>query len=207
MLEIGTGWGGFALHAAKRYGCRVTTTTISPKQYDYSRRQVAAAGLGERITVLGEDYRALAGTFDKLVSIEMIEAVGHQFFVTFFHACSQRLKPEGMMLLQAIVIPDQRYDRYPRSVDFIQKYVFPGGCLPSVGAICHSLGRATEFNSPTWKTSRRITPRRCRCGGSDSSPHRSGRGQGFSEEFIRTWEYYFCYCEARSASGPSATCR
>lgn len=196
VLEIGTGWGGFALHAARRYGCRVTTTTISRKQYEYSRRQVAAAGLGERITVLGDDYRTLTGTFDKLVSIEMIEAVGHQFFDTFFHACSQRLKPEGMMLLQAIVIPEQRYDRYRRSVDFIQKYVFPGGCLPSVGAICHSLGRATDFQLTHLE---------------DITPHYAQtlslwrerffanidqvRGQGFSEEFIRTWEFYFCYCE------------
>ena len=130
VLEIGTGWGGFALHAAKEYGCRITTTTISRKQYEYTRQQVAAAGLSDRVTVLCEDYRALTGSFDKLVSIEMIEAVGHQYFDAFFRVCSERLKPHGMMLLQAIVIPDQRYDRYRRSVDFIQRYIFPGGCLP-----------------------------------------------------------------------------
>ena len=106
---------------------------------------MAAAGLADRITVLCEDYRVLKGSYDKLVSIEMIEAVGYQYFDTYFRVCSERLKPHGMMLLQAIVIPDQRYDRYRRSVDFIQRYIFPGGCLPSVGAICQSLGRETDF--------------------------------------------------------------
>ena len=145
VLEIGSGWGGFAIHAAQRYGCRVTTTTISPRQVEFIRRQVEAAGLGERIAVLCGDYRALAGSYDKLVSIEMIEAVGHEYLDTYFRTCSDRLKPHGMMLLQAIVIPDQRYDQYRRSADFIQRYVFPGGCLPSIGAICRSLGRVTDL--------------------------------------------------------------
>ena len=123
----------------------MTTTTISRKQYEYTRQRVSAAGLADRVTVLCEDYRDLQGSFDKLVSIEMIEAVGHQYFDTYFRVCSDRLKPHGMMLLQAIVIPDQRYDRYRRSTDFIQRYIFPGGCLPSPGAICRSLGRATDL--------------------------------------------------------------
>ena len=121
VLEIGSGWGGFALHAAQNYGCRVTTTTISRKQYDYTRRQVEAAGLTDRVAVLCEDYRALTGSYDKLVSIEMIEAVGYQYFDTYFRVCSERLKPYGMMLLQAIVMPERRYDEYLHSVDFIRR--------------------------------------------------------------------------------------
>lgn len=196
VLEIGTGWGGFALHAAKEYGCRITTTTISRKQYEYSRQQVAATGLSDRVTVLCEDYRALRGSFDKVVSIEMIEAVGHQYFDTFFRVCSERLKHHGMMLLQAIVIPDQRFERYRRSVDFIQRYIFPGGCLPSIGAICQSLGRATDLQlshledlTPHYAETLAIWRRRF------LSNLEQVRQLGFSDEFIRTWEYYFCYCE------------
>ncbi len=196
VLEIGTGWGGFALHAAKEYGCRVTTTTISRKQYEYSRQQVAAHGLADRVTVLCEDYRALTGSFDKLVSIEMIEAVGHQYFDTFFRVCSERLKPQGMMLLQAIVIPDQRYERYRRSVDFIQRYIFPGGCLPSIGAICKSLGRATDLQLSHLED---ITPHYAETLAHWRARFLANADQvrrlGFSEEFIRTWEFYFCYCE------------
>jgi cyclopropane-fatty-acyl-phospholipid synthase len=196
LLEIGTGWGGFTLYAAKEYGCRVTTTTISPKQHEYSRQQVVAAGLSDRITVLCEDYRALTGSFDKLVSIEMIEAVGYQYLDTYFRICSERLKPHGMMLLQAIVIPDQRYDRYRRSVDFIQRYIFPGGCLPSVGAICHSLGRVTDLQLSHLED---ITPHYAETLAMWRQRFRANLDQvrqlGFSEEFIRTWEFYFCYCE------------
>jgi cyclopropane-fatty-acyl-phospholipid synthase len=196
VLEIGTGWGGFALHAAKAYGCRITTTTISRKQYEYSRQQVAAAGLSDRVTVLCEDYRALTGSFDKLVSIEMIEAVGHQYFDTFFRVCSERLKPHGMMLLQAIVIPDQRYERYRRSVDFIQRYIFPGGCLPSIGAICQSLGRATDLQISHLED---ITPHYAETLAHWRQRFRANVDQvrrlGFSDDFMRTWEFYFCYCE------------
>jgi len=196
LIEIGTGWGGFALHAAQNYGCRVTTTTISRRQSEFARRRVDAAGLRDRVIVLGDDYRTLRGAYDKLVSIEMIEAVGWQYFDAFFRACSGLLKAEGLMLLQAIVIPDQRFDRYRRSVDFIQRYVFPGGCLPSLGAICASVGRASDL----WL-----------CDLEDITPHYAEtlahwrrrfaaslgevRTLGFSEEFIRTWEFYFCYCE------------
>jgi cyclopropane-fatty-acyl-phospholipid synthase len=196
LLEIGTGWGGFALHAARQYGCRITTTTISRKQHEHAQERIRAAGLADRVTVLLEDYRELRGSYDKLVSIEMIEAVGHQYFDTYFRVCSERLKPQGIMLLQAIVIPDQKYDRYRRSVDFIQRYIFPGGCLPSVGAICQSIGRATDFRLFHLED---ITPhyaetlahwRRHFLANLDRVRH-----LGFSEEFIRTWEFYFCYCE------------
>jgi len=135
VLEIGSGWGGFALHAASRCGCRVTALTISRRQYEFTVKRFKEAGLTDRICVLLQDYRDHEGAYDKLVSVEMIEAVGYQYFDTYFAKCSRLLKPDGRMLLQAIVFPDQQYERYRRSVDFIQKYIFPGGCLPSVGEI------------------------------------------------------------------------
>jgi cyclopropane-fatty-acyl-phospholipid synthase len=196
LLEIGTGWGGFALHAAQRYGCRITTTTISRKQHEYAQERVRAAGLADRVTVLLQDYRELHGSYDKMVSIEMIEAVGHQYFDTYFRVCSERLKPQGIMLLQAIVIPDQRYDRYKRSVDFIQRYIFPGGCLPSVGAICRSVERATDLRishleeiTPHYAETLAHWRRQFQANGDRV------RQLGFPEEFLRTWEFYFCYCE------------
>ena len=155
-----------------------------------------AAGLSDRVTVLCQDYRALTGSFDKLVSIEMIEAVGNQYFDTFFRVCSERLTPHGMMLLQAIVIPDQRYGRYRRSVDFIQRYIFPGGCLPAIGAICQSLGRATDLHLSHLED---ITPHYAETLALWRQRFRANVDQvrrlGFSEEFIRTWEFFFCYCE------------
>jgi cyclopropane-fatty-acyl-phospholipid synthase len=196
VLEIGSGWGGFALHAASQYGCRVTTATISRRQYEYTRERIEAAGLSARVKVLIMDYRKLRGTYDKLVSIEMIEAVGYRYFDTYFRKCSELLKPQGMMALQAIIFPEQQYDRYRRSVDFIQQYIFPGGCLPSVGAICESVGRATDFRLFHLED---ITPHYA-----ETLAHWRTRLQanleevrrlGFSEEFMRTWEFYFCYCE------------
>ena len=131
LLEIGSGWGGLAIFAAQQYGCRVTTTTISRRQFEFTKKRIEAAGLADRVEVLCEDYRNLQGTFDKLVSVEMIEAVGYEYFDTYFRVCSERLKADGMMLLQAIVIPDQRFDRYRRSVDFIQRLRLSGR-LPAV---------------------------------------------------------------------------
>lgn len=196
LLEIGTGWGGFALHAAGRYGCRVTTTTISEKQYELARQRVREAGLEDRIEVLLEDYRDLKGSFDKLVSIEMIEAVGHRFFETYFRMCSRLLKPQGMMLLQAITIADQEYERARRSVDFIQRYIFPGGCLPSVAAITDSIARVTDMRlfhlediGPHYATTLRHWRKRF------LANLDRVRALGFSESFIRRWEFYLCYCE------------
>ena len=145
MLEIGTGWGTFALHAARQYGCRVTTATISQEQYEFARQRVHAAGLSDQITVLRQDYRDLKGQYDKLVSIEMIEAVGYAFYDTYFTCCSDLLKPNGIMLLQAIIIADQLYEQAKRSVDFIQRYIFPGSCIPSITTISQSLARATDM--------------------------------------------------------------
>jgi cyclopropane-fatty-acyl-phospholipid synthase len=196
VLEIGSGWGGFALHAASKYGCRVTALTISRQQYEFTVKRVKEAGLEDRIHVLLQDYRDLEGAYDKLVSVEMIEAVGYEYFDTYFAKCSGLLKPDGRMLLQAIVFPDQHYDRYRRSVDFIQKYIFPGGCLPSVGEICRSIGRASDFRLSHLED---ITPHYA-----DTLSHWRQRfrakidqirGLGFDDEFIRTWEFYFCYCE------------
>ncbi len=196
LLDVGAGWGGFALYAAEKYGCRVTTTTISREQYEFTRRRVEEAGLVGRVSVLCEDYRGLSGSYDKLVSIEMIEAVGHQYFDTYFQACSRLLKPDGSMLLQAIVIPERRYQRYLQSADFIQRYVFPGGCLPSIGAVCRSLGRATDLQLAHLED---ITPHYAEtlaCWRKRFSANIDRvRSLGFSDAFIRTWEYYFCYCE------------
>ena len=131
VLETGGGWGSFALYAAGRYGCRVTTTTISEQQFQLARERIAAAGLGDRVEILLEDYRDLRGQFDKLVSIEMIEAVGHRFLPDYFRKCASLLRPHGQMLVQAIAMPDHRYRQYLRQSDFIQRYVFPGSCCPA----------------------------------------------------------------------------
>ena len=197
VVEIGTGWGGFAVHAAKRYGCHVTTTTISREQHAYARERIEKEGLGDRITLLRDDYRDLEGQYDKLVSIEMIEAVGHEYLDTFFRKCSSLLKPDGQMLLQAITIADQRYDYAKRNVDFIKRYVFPGGFLPSVTAMTSAMTRVTDLRAVNiediglhyawtlrdWRE--RFFAR-----------IEEVRAQGFSDEFIRLWEYYLAYCES-----------
>ena len=139
------GWGGFAIHAARNYGCRVTTTTISRAQHDYALKKIAEQGLADRITVLFKDYRDLSGQFDKAVSIEMIEAVGHQFVDSYFRKCGELLKPDGIMLLQAITIADQFYESAVRNVDFIKKYIFPGSFIPSVTSLCNSITRASDM--------------------------------------------------------------
>lgn len=196
VLEIGTGWGGFAIYAAQRYGCRITTTTISREQYNLACERIAAAGLSERIEVLLTDYRDLRGQYDKLVSIEMIEAVGYQFYDTYFRRCAALLKPDGMFLLQGITIADQNYESARRSVDFIQRYIFPGSCIPSVTALLDSATHASDFRLFDLE---------------DIGPHyattlanwRSNfftqiekvRRLGYSEKFIRMWEFYLSYCE------------
>ncbi len=145
LLEIGTGWGGLAIYAARHYGCRVTTTTISREQYEIASQRVRDAGLEDRVTLLLEDYRNLEGSFDKLVSVEMIEAVGHQYYDQYFSGCSALLKDDGLMLLQTITIPDQRYEYARRSVDFIQRYIFPGGSLPGHEVLFTAVKRNTDM--------------------------------------------------------------
>lgn len=197
VMEIGTGWGGFAMHAARVYGCHVTTTTISPSQHEFARQRIEAAGLQDRITLLLADYRDLTGQYDRLVSIEMIEAVGHQYYDDYFRKCSDLLLPDGAMLLQAITIADQRYEAAKNSVDFIQRYIFPGSCIPSVAAISDAVARVTNLRlfhlediGPDYATTLR-----CWRG----NFHRNldqVRALGYPQEFIRMWEFYLCYCEA-----------
>ena len=196
LLEIGTGWGGMALHAAARYGCRVTTTTISQQQYDLAREHIDAAGLVNRITLLQEDYRDLTGRYDKLVSIEMIEAVGHQYYDTYFRKCGELLKDDGLFMLQAITIADQRYDAARRSVDFIQRHIFPGSCIPSVTAITDAVAWVSDMRLVDLLDigAHYATTLRCWRENLFANLDRV-RALGYPEEFIRMWEFYFCYCE------------
>ncbi|HXY19295.1 MAG TPA: cyclopropane-fatty-acyl-phospholipid synthase family protein, partial [Gemmatimonadales bacterium] len=195
LVEIGTGWGGFAVHAARRYGCRVTTTTISAEQARLARQRVADLGLADRVTVLERDYRDLDGAYDKLVSIEMVEAVGHEYFGTFFARCAALLKPSGRAAIQAITIPDERYDAARREVDFIKRYVFPGGCLPSLAVLRQAaaatdlrLERVDEIGLHYPETLRRWR-------GNFTRNRDTVAALGFDERFRRIWEFYFCYCE------------
>lgn len=197
LLEIGTGWGALAIHAATRYGCRVTTTTISDEQYQMAADRVRQSGVSDRVTVLKQDYRDLRGSFDKLVSIEMIEAVGQKYLPLFFEVCDRLLKPDGAMLIQAITMPEQRFEQYCRSVDFIQKYIFPGGFLPSVTRMQECISQHTtmrllgleEFGMHYARTLQLWRARFI-------SRLDDVRKLGFSDRFIRMWNYYFCYCEA-----------
>jgi cyclopropane-fatty-acyl-phospholipid synthase len=196
LVEIGTGWGGMAIHAATHYGCRVTTTTLSREQYEFARQRVEVAGLQDRVTVRLDDYRDLAGSYDKLVSLEMIEAIGADQYDTYFAKCKELLKPGGRMLIQAITIEDERFEQYRGQVDFIQRYIFPGSCLPSEQAMRDTIARvgglsviriddiglhyATTLNH--WRR--------------NFHQHLAEvRALGYPEEFIRMWDFYLCYCE------------
>jgi cyclopropane-fatty-acyl-phospholipid synthase len=196
LLEIGTGWGGLAIHAARHYGCRVTTTTISRAQHDYARERIEAAGLADRITLLLEDYRDLGGRYDKLVSIEMIEAVGADFLEPYFRQCGALLERDGAMLLQAITIQDQLYEQALRSVDYIQRYIFPGSFIPSVTALARAIAAGSDLKIFHLE---------------DIGPHYARtlaewrrnffahlpqvRALGYPDSFVRLWEFYLCYCE------------
>lgn len=196
VVEIGCGWGGFAVYAAEKFGCQVTATTISNCQYKYTVDVVKRKGLEDRIKVLKKDYRDLTGQFDKLVSIEMIEAVGYRFLKRFFITCSNLLKSTGIMALQAITITDQRYGQHVREVDFIKRYIFPGSCLTAVTNICDVVTHSTDLRLVHMED---ITPHYARtlhCWLENFlSRIDNVRNMGFSEAFIRMWEYYFCYCE------------
>lgn len=197
ILEIGTGWGGFTLHAVHQYGCRVTTTTISKRQFELARQRFRAAGIEERVTLLADDYRDLRGCFDHVVSIEMIEAVGHEFLPAYFQACDRLLKPGGRLAIQAIVMPEQRYDAYLRGVDFIQRYVFPGGHVPSIAAMQAAVGRGTGLrliDASQFPDSYARTLGLWRAAFFDRLD--DVRRLGFDDRFIRLWEFYLCYCEA-----------
>lgn len=196
LVEIGTGWGGMALHAAKHYGCRVTTTTISKEQHALASERIAAAGLSDRVTLLLEDYRDLTGTYDKLVSIEMIEAIGHQYLDTYFDKCASLLKPDGLALIQAITIEDHRYEQALTSVDFIKRHIFPGSFIPSVSAMVEAAGRAGPLrliNLEDFGPSYALTLNHWRQRFFASIDQ--VRALGYDERFVRMWEFYLCYCE------------
>jgi cyclopropane-fatty-acyl-phospholipid synthase len=196
LVEIGTGWGGMALHAAQRFGCRVTTTTISKEQHALATERVAGAGLSDRVTVLLEDYRDLTGTYDKLVSIEMIEAIGHQYLDTYLAKCASLLKPDGLALVQAITIEDHRYERALGDIDFIKRHIFPGSFIPSISAITNAMARSTDLrlvSQEDFGTSYALTLRRWR--ERFMANLAEVRTLGYDERFIRMWEFYLAYCE------------
>ena len=196
VIEIGTGWGGFALHAAQHYGCHVTTTTISQEQHALASQRIAEAGLQDRVTLLLQDYRDLEGTYDKLVSIEMVEAIGAQYLETYFAKLGTLLAPDGAALVQAITIEDHRYVQARDSVDFIKRFIFPGSFIPSVAAMLQAKTRASDLQLEnledfgmsyaktlsTWRE--RFMARRTEV-----------RAQGFDARFMRMWEFYLAYCE------------
>ncbi len=196
LIEIGTGWGGMAIHAAEHYGCRVTTTTISEEQFNKAREEVKDKGLEDKITVLCKDYRDLEGQFDKLVSIEMIEAVGHEFYESYFRCVSKLLKPHGKAVIQAITIPDQRYEEARDYVDYIKRYIFPGGCLPSIKIISENLAQYTDMQMIDLIDITKDYARTL------EAWHRAFleqmevvREMGFDDRFINMWRFYLSYCE------------
>ena len=197
VIEIGTGWGSFAIHAAKKYGCHVTTTTISDAQFQYASKRIREEGLESNITILNKDYRDLKGEYDKLVSIEMIEAVGYEFIPNFFKTASSLLKSDGLMALQGITYNDQGFDKYKNSVDLIKRYIFPGSCLISINHITEVIKNKTDLTIVNFEdiTSHYAeTLKRWRVNFLNSIDQ--VKKMGFSESFINMWEFYFVYCEA-----------
>ncbi len=200
VLEIGCGWGGFALHAARHYGCRVTGITVSTEQLEYAKARVQNEGLSDQIEIRFQDYRSLQGSFDKIVSIEMLEAVGHEFLPVYFAKCHEVLKPHGLVGLQVITCQDSRYNELRQSVDWIQKHIFPGSLLPSVSALnaaVHKTGDMVlhhlEDLAPHYVKTLRTWRANLKTRAVDV------RRLGFDERFERKWEYYFSYCEAAFA--------
>jgi cyclopropane-fatty-acyl-phospholipid synthase len=196
VVEIGTGWGGFAFYAAKNYGCHITTTTISEQQYSMAKQRIEAAGLSDKITLLKKDYRELEGQFDKLVSIEMIEAVGWEYYETFFKTCSSLLKDDGVMLIQAITIEDQRYEAAKRDVDFIKQFIFPGSCIPSINALTTASMKASDMRLTGLSDfaqdyARTLNSWAVKLGENLEEIYKLG----YSEDFIRMWRFYLSYCE------------
>jgi cyclopropane-fatty-acyl-phospholipid synthase len=196
LVEIGTGWGGLAIHAASKYGCRVTTTTISDAQFDYATRRVANAGLADRVVVLNQDYRDLTGVYDKLVSVEMIEAVGWRQLDTFFSTCASLLRPDGVMGLQAIVIDDRSYERTKRSSDFIKNQIFPGGFLPSLEAMINSTSKHTDLRVLDVEDIGRHYAETLSRWRENLHVHAEAVALlNLGERFHRLWSLYLSYCE------------
>ena len=195
LLEIGTGWGGFALYAAKNYGCRITSTTISQEQFIFSENLIKKNGLQDQVTILKKDFRELEGQFDKLVSIEMIEAIGHRLYKTFFQKCGQLLKPEGLLAIQAITITDNLFHESKDFIDFIKQYIFPGSCIPSISALC-SAASSSDIKLFHLED---ITPHYARTLKEWRTNFLKNKSRiknlGFTNPFIRLWLFYLCYCE------------
>ena len=197
VLEIGTGWGSFAIHAVKNYGCKITTSTISDAQYELAKERINQEGLTDRIILLKDDYRKLTGQYDKIVSIEMIEAVGHEYVPVFFKIVSSLLKEDGLFVMQGITYNDQNFDVYKNSVDFIKKYIFPGSCLISVSQVTETMKKYTDLSIVHLED---ITVHYARTlkiwreNFQSSIP--SIKALGFSSAFIKMWDFYFVYCEA-----------
>ena len=196
VLEVGCGWGGFALHVAAKYGCRVVGITVSPAQHEEATRRVAEAGLSDRVEIRLQDYRDTEGTFDRVVSVEMIEAVGAGYLQAFMKTCADRLSPDGLFLLQAITIRDDLYDRHVRTVDFIKRHIFPGSFIPSVTAIAAATGKGTDLRMAHLED---ITPHYAKTlrewRNRFLARKNEVRAMGFPERFLRMWEFYLCYCE------------
>lgn len=197
VLEIGCGWGGFAVETAKQTGCRVTGITLSDEQYKYAQQRVQDEGLEERVSIQLIDYRDVQGSFDRIVSIEMLEAVGHAYYGTYFSTCDRLLKPGGRVVLQVITIPDQRYDAYRRNPDWIQKHIFPGGMLPSLKELCSAMTQHSRFtvnHLDNIGLDYAETLRRWRT--AFDSHTNELEALGYDETFRRKWIFYLCYCEA-----------
>ncbi len=197
IIEIGSGWGSFAIHAAKHYGCHVTTTTISKEQHKLASQRIKQEGLEHLIDIKLCDYRDMTGAYDKLVSIEMIEAVGHEFLPHYFSTCSSLLKKDGQMLIQGITMPDQRYQQYLKTSDFIQQFIFLGSCVPSLTAMVDAVSEASDLRinhiediGPHYATTLRAWLENF------MAKLEIVKLYGYGDDFIRLWEYYFCYCEA-----------
>jgi len=197
VLEIGCGWGGFAIHAARMHGCRVTGVTISREQFACARKRVRAAGLDDRVEIVLRDYRDIQGRYDRIVSIEMVEAIGPQYLDLYFRRIGELLAPDGAALIQAITIEDGRYAAALRNVDFIGRHIFPGSFIPSVGVLAGAIGRASDLRlvnlediGPSYARTLQAWRERFMRRLDDV------RGQGYDERFIRMWEYYLAYCEA-----------
>ena len=201
LVEIGSGWGGFAIYAAQHYGCKVTTITISQAQYDEAVARVEAAGLAHRVDVQLKDYRLLEGKFDKLVSIEMIEAVGEPYLSTYFQQCRNLLKPNGLALIQAITIEDARYKKALNTVDYIKRYIFPGSFIPCISVLTQTaseqklrlkhledIGQSYAQTLHCWRKN-------------FLAAHEQVLALGFDENFIRMWDFYLCYCEGGFKEG------
>ncbi|WP_434930333.1 class I SAM-dependent methyltransferase [Shewanella sp. HL-SH8] len=196
LLEVGTGWGALAIYAAKHYGVLVTTTTISDAQYDYALSRVKSEGLLDKVTLLKQDYRELTGVYDRVVSIEMIEAVGHEYLPGFFEKLQHMLKPEGRLLIQAITIADQRYNSYRKSVDFIQRYIFPGGCLPSISEMSRHIANKTDMVIWSLDDIGLDYARTLKHWHDNFDMAKSTITKlGYGDDFIRMWKFYLSYCE------------